>query len=182
MRKSTISIVKDLNSQLIKIHDLANLLEKKDSEGVVNFRGWLLETETFLKKYDLPQVSQLATIRTQLANYLPKGNKSKRKEFYNYTANLLTQAQESVWQTNSNYQEKAEKATELINQLLHLIYQANAFHFDNTQDFTVFLENIWVFCSTHEQLKGITIQILSFISKSDVLLVLAENIDLRKLQ
>lgn len=170
-----------MDCQLIKIHSLANLLEKKDAKGVVEFRNWLLETETSMKKYDLPQVSQLASIRTQLANYIPKNGKSKRKEFYNYTATLLAQAQDDVWQTNVNYKEKTEKAVDLINQLLNLIYQSNAFNFDKTQDFTFFLENIWSFCNSHEQLKGITIQILSLISKSDVLILMAEEINLEEL-
>jgi hypothetical protein len=60
--------------------------------------------------------------------------------------------------------------------------QSDAFLFDPSQAFTLFLENIWSFCCTHEQLRSTTIQVLSLVTKADVLLIMAENIDLEKLR
>ena len=78
--------------------------------------------------------------------------------------------------------QKLENATILINQILTIVYQSKAFKYDDTQNFTSFIDSIWTFCNSHEQLKAVAVQILSQINKSDVLLVLAENIDLEKLQ
>ena len=80
------------------------------------------------------------------------------------------------------FSKKLENATILIDQLLTIVYQSKAFQFDTRQNFTSFLGSIWDFCNSHEQLKAITVQILSQISKSDVLIIMAEHIDLEKLQ
>jgi len=177
MRQSKINIVKELNKQLMKIHHLANLVEQKHSEGSTSFRSWLFETEEIMTKHNLPQVSQLATLRAELANYIPKA-KHKRKDFFNYVARLLSQAQDDVWQTCELFNQKTQQATDLVKQLITLVAQAKVLKFEPHTDFTAFLENIWLFCNRHEQLKSITIQILSLINKSDVLLIMAEEIDL----
>lgn len=177
MKPSKVNIVKELNIQLMQIHELANLLEIKNSTSMASFRNWLFATEEILKKNNLPQVSQLSTIRTELANYIPK-TRGKRKEIFNFTSRLLAQAQDDVWQTYLPFYEKTQKAREHIQQLLTIVAQSKAFNFDRNSDFTLFLENIWHFCNAHEQLKSITLQILSFLSKSDILLVMAEEIDL----
>ena len=143
---------------MLKIHDLASLLTQKNSKGITNFEVWLLETEELLKKNNQPQIAQLSVIRAQLMNFIPKNKGGKRKEIYFNASNLLTEAQESLWNTNAMHNQKIETVTELINQLLVIVYQTNAFKFVSNQDFTQFLESIWNFCSTHEQLKSHTTQ------------------------
>lgn len=182
MRQSKVTLVKELNAQLMKIHQLANLIEQKNTTGIPNFRDWILESEKLMEKFNLPQMSQLSVIRAELTTFQPTRSKNKRKELFRFGAQLLTRAQEIVWDTSASFSEKTEQASDLILQLLNLIYQSGAFHFDGSEDFTLFLENIWSFCCSHEQLRGISIQVLSLISKSDVLLIMAENIDLEKLR
>ncbi len=178
MRQSKVNIVKELNLQLIKIHDIANLIELKHSTSMSSFRHWLFATEGIMKKHNLPQVSQLATIRAELASYIPNKTKNKRKAHYHYTARLLSQAQDDVWQTCSLFNQKIHQATDLIKQLLTLVSQSNTLKFNPQTDFTAFLEHIWLISHSHEQLKSITIQILSLINKSDALIIMAEEIDL----
>ena len=182
MKKSITTIVSELDKQLSKIQKLVNIIEKKDLQGIDNLRDWLYETEEVFKKLNLPQVSKFSVKRGELVNFLPTEKKNKRKEFFNFSANILTLSQEDLWQVYQKHIEKLDHAKELINQLLNLIYQSKAFGFDATRNFTSFIEDIWSFCSTHEQLKSITIQVLSFINKSDVLLIIAEEIELEELQ
>ncbi|SNR14306.1 hypothetical protein [Tenacibaculum jejuense] len=177
MRPSKINIVKALNKQLLDVHRLTNLIESKNSTSASEFRNWLFDTEEILKKNNLPQVSQISAIRAELITYIPSV-KGKRKELYRFTARLLKQAQEDIWDSNTIFTQKTEQARELIQQLLNLVAQTKAFNFDRKTDFTHFLEGIWHFCNTHEQLRSITLQILGLLHKSDVLLVMAEEIDL----
>ncbi|MGB0880265.1 MAG: hypothetical protein ACPGTO_06835 [Polaribacter sp.] len=182
MKKSIKTIVSELDKQLSKIQKLVNTIEKKDLQGIDNLRDWLYETEEVFKKLNLPQVSKFSVKRVELVSFLPKDKKNKRKELFNFSANILALSQENLWEVYQNHTEKLDHARKLINQLLNLIYQAKAFKFDATQNFTTFIENIWSFCNSHEQLKSITIQIASFINKSDVLLIIAEEIELEELQ
>lgn len=177
MRPSKINIVKALNEKLLEVHQLTNLIEAKNSTSISEFRNWLFDTEEILKKNNLPQVSQLAAIRAELVTYVPKV-KGKRKELYSLVARLLKQAQHDIWETNTLFTQKTQQARELIQQLLNLVAQTKAFTFDRKTDFTHFLEGVWYFCNTHEQLRSITLQILALLHKSDILLVMAEEIDL----
>jgi len=181
MRKSITIIVNDLNNQLSKIQGLVNQFEKKNLQGVENFKGWLLETEELLKKINLPEVSKFSVKRGELVTFLPKESRSKKKELLNFSAILLSNAQEDLWEIRSLYAQKLENATILINQILTIVYQSKAFKFDESEDFNSFLEGIWGFCNAHEQLKAVAVQILTQINKSDVLIVMAENIELQKL-
>ena len=182
MKKSITTIVKELNNQLSKIQGLVNRLERKNLQGVHHFRDWLVETEEVLKKLNLPQVSKFSVKRGVLTTFLPKENRTKKKELLNFSATLLSNSQEDLWEITTPFSQKLENATVLINQILTIVYQSKAFQFDSNQDFTYFIESIWNFCNSHDQLKAVVVQILSQINKSDVLLILAENIDLEKLQ
>lgn len=181
MRKSITKITSDLHKQLVEIHLLVNQLEKKSSQSIRDISNWLLATEEIFKDLNLPESSKFSVKRGELNAFIPSNNGSKKKEHTHLAATLLTQAQQDLWNSFSDYNTKLEKATQLINQLLGLIYQTNEFKYDSNEDFTVFLNQIWNFCSHHEQLKGITAQILLQVNKSDVIIIMANQIDLENL-
>lgn len=181
MRKSILNIAKPVNNQLVKIHDLANLLVDKNSRGISNFSTWLFETEEILKKNNLPQIAHLSVIRAQLMNFIPSNKANKRKEIFNNASVLLAEAQDALWNTNSINNQKIEAVTELINQLLIIIYQMKVFKFKKGQNFSHFIEGIWNFCNQQEQLKNLTTQIISQVCKADVFQIMAEKIDLNEL-
>lgn len=181
MRKSIKTVVTELNSQLSKIQEIVNLLEKKNLQGVTNLRDWLFGTEELFKKLNLPQGSKFSVKRGELTNFLPQEKRNKKKELFHFAAAILATSQEEIWAICSTRMETLDNCKKLIRQLLNLIYQSKAFTFDSSQDFTLFIENVWSFCNSHEQLRGITVQLLSLINKSDVLLIMAEEIDLQEL-
>lgn len=182
MRKSIKTIVSELNKQLSEIQKLVNLLEEKDIQGVTNLRNWLYETEELFKKLNLPQGSKFSVKRGELTNFLPQERKTRKKELFHFAANVLAISQEEIWSISSAHIATLTDCKKLIHQLLNLIYQSKVFTFDNSQNFTTFIENIWSFCNNHEQLKSITIQLLSLINKSDIILIIAEEIDLNELK
>ena len=181
MRKSITTIVSNFEEQLFKIQNLANLIEKKDINTVLSFRNWLFETEEMLKKFNLPFGSKFSVKRSELSTFLPKEKRTKKKEFYNFAGLLLSSSQEDLWEIFSSYYQKLESTKNQIEQLLNIVYQSNVFQFKGTENYTSFIENIWSFCTGQEQLKGVTIQILSQVNKSDVLIIIGELIDLEKL-
>ncbi|TCP25025.1 hypothetical protein EV195_10456 [Tenacibaculum skagerrakense] len=181
MRKSTTKIVGDIEIQLSKISNIVNLLEKKSSASTKTLKNWLSETEELLQKLSIPESSMFAVKRGELSTFIPQDTRNKRKELYYFSANLLTGAQENIWSVYQKHKEKLDNATQLIHQLLQIIYQSNQFKYDANEDFTLFIHQVWEFCCAHEQLKPLTLQILTLINKTDVLLVLAKEIEIENL-
>ncbi|CAM1342520.1 hypothetical protein [Tenacibaculum amylolyticum] len=181
MRKSTTKIVGDIETQLAKISNIVDLLEKKRTASSQILKNWLSETEDTLQQLSIPEASMFAVKRGELTTFLPKDSRNKRKEFFHFSATLLTGAQGDLWDVYKKHTEKLESATQLIHQLLHIIYQTKQFKYDPNEDFTLFIYQIWDFCCAHDQLKAITVQILSLINKTDVLIVLAKEIEIENL-
>ena len=181
MRKSTTKIVGDIEAQLAKISTIVNLLEKKSSTSSKKLKDWLTETEDMLQQLSIPEASMFTVKRGELTTFLPKDSRNKRKELYFFSANILTNAQSDLWDVYKKHTEKLENATQLIHQLLQIIYQTKQFKYDTNEDFTLFIHQIWDFCAAHDQLKALTVQILSLINKTDVLLVLAKEIEIENL-
>lgn len=181
MRKSITKITTDIKKQLSGIHALVNQIEKKSTQSTKNIGDWLLATEKLLQDLNLPESSKFAVKRGELTSFIPSDSGNKKKEQLHLAATILTQAQHDLWETFSVYSNKLENASTLINQLLGVIYQTKEFKYDTNEDFTLFLNRIWNFCSNHEQLKGLSAQILSLINRSDVIIIMAEKIELENL-
>lgn len=180
MRKSVTKITQQLEQQLAAIPGLVNQLERKSSLSMRSIGTWLLETESVLKELNMPEVSKFSVKRGELATFIPTGS-SKKKEGLFLASSLLTQAQDDLWACYQKHQEKLELGVNLLQQLLTLIYQSGQFQYDPKDDFTQFIQQIWQFCSQHEQLKPISIQILTHLNKTDVLLLLGKHIELENL-
>ncbi|CAM1365183.1 hypothetical protein [Tenacibaculum xiamenense] len=181
MRKSITKITSDISLQLNEISPIADQIQKKSTQSIRNFSNWLTTTEDVLKNLNLPESSKFSVKRSELSAFIPSAGGSKKKEHLFLTATLLTQAQQDLWEVFTAFNEKLENAKKLINQLLGLLYQTNEFKYDANEDFTVFIHDLWNFCHQHEQLKGITGQILSLVNKSDVIIIMANEIDLENL-
>lgn len=180
MRKSITKITNQLKTQLNEIHELANQIEKKNTQSTKNIRDWLLATEDVLKGLNLPESSMFAVKRAVLSSFIPD-SRNKKKEVLQLGASTLTEAQHDLWEVYTPYATILNNSTTLIEQLLAVIYQTKQFKYDTSEDFTQFLEQVWKFCCNHEQLKGISSQILSMINQSDVLIIMAEKIALESL-
>ncbi|WP_422090176.1 hypothetical protein [Tenacibaculum ovolyticum] len=181
MRKSITKITSDIKNQFSGIHALVNQIEKKNTQSIRNIGDWLLATEKLLQDLNLPESSKFAVKRGELTSFIPSDNGNKKKEHIHLAATILTQAQQDLWETYIIYSEKLENASTLINQLLGVIYQTKEFKYNATEDFTVYINRVWNFCTNHEQLRGVSAQILSLINKSDVIIIMAEKIDLESL-
>ena len=79
MRKSITKITNQLKNQLNEIHELANQIEKKNTQSTKNIRDWLLATEDVLKGLNLPESSMFAVKRAALSSFIPN-SRNKKKE------------------------------------------------------------------------------------------------------
>ncbi len=181
MQKSIIDITGKIEKQFSQIHEIVNLLAKKSSLSLPKTIDWLVETEELLQKLRIPESSKFSVKRGELSTFYPKDSRNKKREQLHFCSGVLTQSQEDLWLVYERHLEKVENAKTLIKQLLGVIYQTKQFKFNPTENFTFFLEKIWQFCTQHEQLKGVALQVLSLINKGDVLVVMAEEIEIENL-
>lgn len=181
MRKSILNTLKSLETQLSKIHPIVDLLEKKSNASSKELRDWLAETEELFKQNNLAESSMFAVKRGELSTYHPENSQHKRKQLLQFCSGLLTDAQGDLWKVYARLTDTIEKAKVSVKQLLGVIYQTKQFKYDPGTDFTQFIHEVWQFCTIHEQLRGITAQIQSLVTKTDVLLLLAEEIEIENL-
>lgn len=181
MRKSILNTLKNIEDQLSKIHPIVNLLEKKSTESSKELRDWLAATEEMLQEHRLPESSQFSVKRGELSTYYPKDRQNRKKEQLHFCSSLLSKAQDDLWSVYKKLSDAIESAKTSIKQLLGVIYQVKQFKYDTSTDFTEFIKEIWKFCTQHEQLRGLTSQILTTVNRADVLIILAEEIEIENL-
>ncbi|CAM1341527.1 hypothetical protein [Tenacibaculum amylolyticum] len=181
MRRSIINLLKQIEDQLSKVSLIADLLEKKSTSSSKVLKDWLLETENILQQNNRPESSLLSAKRGELVAFYPKSKQNKKKEQLRFTAGVLSGSQNDLWDVYQKLAEVTENAKTLIKQLLGIIYQSKQFKYDAKVDFTMFLQSMWKFCTEHEQLRGVTSQVLSMINTTDVLIILAEEIEVENL-
>ncbi len=181
MRKSILNTLKSIETQLSKIHPIVDLFERKSSRSSNELRVWLAETEELLQQHHLAEASTFSVKRGELLTYYPKNKQYKRKEQLHFCSSLLTEAQKELWAVYARLSDTIEKAKVSIKQLLGVIYQTKQFKYDSKTDFTQFIQEVWQFCTMHEQLRGLSAQIQSLLTKTDVLLLLAEEIEIENL-
>lgn len=181
MKKSILNTLKSIEGQLSKIQHIVNLLEKKSTLSSKELRNWLAETEEMLQQNRLPESSVFSAKRGVLSTYYPKNNQQRKKELLHFCSGILSQAQEDLWTVYKRLSDVVESAKTSIKQLLGVIYQVKQFKYDASVNFTLFIQEIWKFCTQHEQLRGLTSQVLSVIGLTDVLIILAEEIEIENL-
>ena len=162
----------------MELHQVANFMERRSAQALPAFREWLFASETLLKEFNLPQMSKLSSLRAQLAHFVPENRVSKKKERFHFASNLLAEAQECLWTLYTGYQQKVSRAKEIINQLLGVVYQSGEFEYKDSQDFTAYVSSIWEFCCSNEQLSAFAIQVSSQFSRSDILRLIADEIEI----
>ncbi|TCI92287.1 hypothetical protein [Tenacibaculum sp. M341] len=181
MKRSIIDTINRLEKQLSQVHFIVNSIEHKRATSSKTLRDWLIETEELLQKLRITEASKFATKRGELSAFIPKDLRNKKREQLQFCASLLTQSQEDLWNLYEGFQIKLENAKSLITQLLGVVYQTNQFKYNPSENFTLFLERIWSFCKQHPQLNGITMQITNLINKTDVLIIIGEEIDIESI-
>ena len=76
------------------------------------------------------------------------------------------------------YEYKVEEATNLLKQIMGLLKQTEVLKYHVGEDFQGFIQKIWTIFATHEQLKPSAMKILTLVSQSDAVRIIAMEIEL----
>lgn len=180
IQQSILDIVYEIKVKLLEFPAIVTSLEKKDPQFITNLIIWIKNTEDILIKYNISEVSELAGFRSRILS--PKFSDSRRisvkKAQVKIASELLYDIQHTVLKILKPYEIKIDECRELIRQLLSIVNQTEKITYDNTIEFQNFIETIWNVFINHNQLKPGTVKLKTLISKTDILRIIAEEIDL----
>lgn len=179
MNKSLVDIVEKCKAFLFQVPNLADKLGEKDVHFISELTTWLQESEEFLKTYNYAQCSEIAGLRSQLMTPMLSSDKnsSKRKEQLYVASTILYPAQGVLQAVLEPIEYKVQQAREIISQLLQLAKQAGMIRYEAHIDFNTYIMGIFENFKNHEQLRASMTKVLTMVNRSDVLRIMAEEID-----
>lgn len=182
MQVSKLSVIESLTSKLLMFPDLVDKLKNKDSNFLELLELWMKETETILKNNNLPQCSTIAGLRSKIISPIfdeTRGRSAKKKQTL-IAAESMYEIQNTIILVINPFEQKVSEARDLIKHLLSVLKQSGAIKYTVETDFQDFINMIWKLFSTHEQLKSTSVSILTLISQTDALRIMADEIDIKE--
>jgi hypothetical protein len=188
MRQIQTQLADEINTLLIQSSSLVDKYENKNVSFVESFKEWLIKGEELLKRYNKPQVSELAglrsvTIAAERGVYDKNINiisaKSNRKISSSIAAISLNKAQNILQNVLKPVLENIEHAKNLIKQILVTAAQKNLInkYWLTDEDLSTKLQNLWKAFKEDTDLKALTNHVLTLVSYVDALRLMEEILD-----
>ena len=179
MKPSSITIVESLKTKLLLFPTLVDNLQNKDSSFLINLENWMKEIEAIFKNNNIAEVSEIAGFRSKILAPLfsESTNRSAKKRQIQVASECLYAIQSTVLAVLSPYELKVNEAKDIVLQLLTVLSQSGSIKYEYV-DFQGFVNQIWSVFSTHEQLRASAAKILTLVSQTDALRIIAVEINL----
>ena len=180
MQTSSLPILDSLKAKLLTFPALVDSMRNKDPDFLQLLERWMKETESILKDFNITECSEIAGLRSKIYSPLFAGSQgqSVRKKQLQIASEVLYDLQKTILLVIKPHENKVNEARDLLLQLLSLLQQSGALKYSEANGFQNFIYQVWSVFSTHEQLKPGTAKILSLVSQTDALRIIAEEINL----
>lgn len=169
---STLDIVQALYDKLQQVPDIVNAFEHRDGTASAVWLDWLTQTSAQLKQFGFAESSAVAGIKADMLSKLAE--KQNRKDKIAAMLATINPAQAIVLALYTPLNEKVENVRTFLTQVLTQIKEAGMLQYDNSTDFTAFINNLFVQLKNNEQLSGSMNNAISNIGYTDVLRLLTE--------
>ncbi|SHH00289.1 hypothetical protein SAMN05444372_112178 [Flavobacterium micromati] len=178
MQVSSLSIIELLNSKLLEFPELVDRLKNKDYNFLELLETWMKETETILKQNRISECAVIAGYRSKIIIplFTESQKRSVKKRQLQAASVILFELQHTILSVIKPYEIKVNEARDLLRQILSAVRQSHTIKYTSQTVFQEFINNIWQFCSTNEQLKPFTVKILTIVSQNDAVRIIAEEI------
>ncbi|MGI5309529.1 hypothetical protein [Rheinheimera sp. WS51] len=184
MQKSTVHLVAQLKQLLLSYPAMVALFEVKQPTALTELMSWLNRAEELLSSYGLVSAAELAGYRSKLLLpvYHDDYRGSLRKQQLKQAVEMLYPVQSCLQQALLPFEQKLEQSRELARHLLSIIAQSKAVHYDGSGQLDGLVMQLWLLIGQHDQLKSGAVQLRTWLSQQDILLLLAEEINLADFQ
>ncbi|MCJ7934196.1 MAG: hypothetical protein MUW56_11310 [Chryseobacterium sp.] len=181
MKKSQFILVSQLKEQLLEFPGIVTSLEKKDPFFIEKMVSWLKTVEDILSTHTISEVSEIAGFRSKiLAGKISdeRGFNTKKNQL-KITANLLYDAQNCVLNVLLPHEGKMNECREITKQILALTAQTKALHYTPEIKFEDFIQKVWWYILSDQDLKIGGVKLKSMLSEMDIIMLIADEIDIR---
>lgn len=178
MKGSIINKHSELKAQTNKVPTLVNMIKDKNNRYVKALEAWMLETEDVLKKYNYPEYSEMAGLRSRI--YLPKytadNSRIAKKEQMGIATELIYTAQNMIFNLVQQLDEKITDAKSMLEELVIIGKENGIIKVDHSTDFNSYIMSLVEYFKTHEQLKSLIQKPFFVLGRTDTIRVMAEHI------
>ena len=177
-----VNLTNNLSGLLLEFPSLVKRLEEKEPQFLPLLLNWIERAEDLLSTYRIVGVAELSGLKSKILSpsYSNDFRGSLRKQQVKVAVDILYDLQECLQRTLQPHQEKVAQSRELVNQLLSIVAESGAIHYRHPSSLDTFVRQIWGILNAHEQLKGGAVQLKSQFSEQDIILLIAEEIDLAR--
>ncbi|MGB0981331.1 MAG: hypothetical protein ACPGUH_04445 [Winogradskyella sp.] len=178
MKGSILNKHKELKAQTDKIPTLVNMIRDKNNGFIKSLEKWMLETEKVLTKYNYPECSEIAGLRSRI--YLPKytsaNSRNVKKEQMSVSTELIYSAQNMIYHLVQNLDEKINEAKDMLTELIEVAMENGIIKIDKNTDFNNYINSLVAYFKTHEQLKSLIQKPYFVLGRTDTIRLMAEYI------
>ncbi len=178
MLKPLINTVSELKAQLFQLPGIVDRIQRRENSSVIHLIEWLKASEDILMKFGYAQCAELAGLRSKLLTpgLTVSQRASRKKDQLRIASEVTYESQRVLLGLIAPLEENIEEARTIITQILALTRPTGALNVDSGSNFTEFIQGIWQMLKTNEQVGGGIAKVLTLVSQSDALRILAEEI------
>jgi hypothetical protein len=179
MKGSTLTLVSDLKSKLLEFPRLVSSLENKDIHFMDKLVVWIKNSEELLTTYAISEVSELSGLRSKLisSRFSDTKNSSIKKIQLKVAAEILYDLQHTLLNVLKPIELKTEECRELTRQLLQIVSQTKAIHYNHDLPFENLVQDVWFFIISNDQLKPGAVKLKTHLILTDIYRLIAEEIN-----
>lgn len=179
MLRSKLQLVRAMSDQLLQVPMLVRGFERKSPSALDDLLRWIDASEALLSGHGQVAAADLAGHKARIlsAEYDGQRRGTLRRRQQTIAIALLHELQTSVQDALLPHAAKVQQARDLARQLLQIVAQSGAVHYEPDRDIATMAEQVWALCTGHEQLKPLAAQLRALLSSDDIRLLLVEEIE-----
>jgi hypothetical protein len=181
MKKSQFILVSQLKEKLLEFPGIVSSLEKKDPFFIEKTLLWLQSVEDILSTNMMSEVSEIAGFRSKIlaGRFSDERGFNTKKNQIKISANLLYDAQNCVLNVLLPHEGKMNECRDIAKQLLALTVQTEMQQYSEGTNFEDFIQKVWWYILSHNELKMGGIKLKSMLSETDIIMLIADEIDIK---
>ncbi len=179
MLRSKLQLVRQMSDQLLNVPMLVRGFERRSPGALDDLLRWIDASEALLSGHGLVAAADLAGHKARIlaVEYDEQRRGTLRRRQQAVAIGLMHELQQSAQDALRPHAAKLQQARDLARQLLQIVAQSGAVHYDPASDIATMVDQVWALCTGHEQLKPLAAQLRALLSSDDIRLLLVEDIE-----
>ncbi len=178
MNKNYVNVCNQLLEKSFALTEIVNLLTEKNNKAFVQFEKWLQDTEEVMKKNKISNVLEISSLRAKVVA-LKFDTSMTRKEKFVQLSDILYELKSIFMPVLKPLEDKIEESKVIIRQCLQYLEHTDKMPKKTKKiDFTSYIHSVWSEIQAQPELKNAYVNLISKVSINDVLLIIADEINI----